>query len=460
VNQDGILSYFEAHPEWFGLIKGKRSSKLTGHATGDNYCTTNEEATRELANNVIANLKNGKYQYVDILNVWLLDNGGWCECENCAKLESRTDKLFNVMYVILKEMTKARAAGELSREVTISMCSYHETLPIPTVPLPDDFDYDHFMVTFFPIERCFVHSLSDPACTEINVFLNDFYFAWIQGDDRPYKGQVCIGEYYNVSSIMSLPVVFSTIMATDIPWYYKTGSRHFCYMHSPFDKWGTWTLNQSLMAALIWDTSLDADRFLEDYFSWYYPTTSEHARKYYQCLEKATANIKALKHYVGTEYGDHPVRTTVRGRLCNVSKELFPLDHLQYDVTKPVLNDGPDVTEMMSWMSRAGYEIEAALLESTDKKEQARILEDYKRYEYGMAMYRFYYHIIRTSMFHRKGNTALAKEEFCRVIHYKDVLEKIDDVPFSKSGGAPRNGYEATQCEKYFTYFEKRYGDK
>ena len=456
-DNDGKLSYYEAHPEWFGLISGKRSRHLEGTA-GDNYCTTNEEATHQLAKNIIISLKEGKYKYVDILNVWLLDNGKWCECDNCAKLKSRTDKLFNIMYVILKEMNNARKSGYLEREVVISMCAYHETLPAPTVPLPEDFDYDHFMITFFPIERCYVHCLSDSACTEINAYLNDFYMAWVQGDSRTYKGQVCVGEYYNVSSIMSLPAVFPEMMAADIPWYYKTGSRHFCYMHSPLKLWGTWTLNQSLLAALTWDTSVDTDAFLKDYFSLYYPTTSQYARRYYKLLENASSNIKALKHYVGTEYGEKPVRTTVRGRLTDFSQELFPLKHLQYDKVDNAMNDGPDITQMMDWMTQAGFEMEAALLACDNETEQARLLEDYNRYEYGMAMYRFYYHIIRTSIFQRKGSSVLAKNEFQRVVRYKEALERITDVPFSKSGGVARNGYEATQCENHFDYFDKLYG--
>ena len=112
----------------------------------------------------------------------------------------------------------------------------------------------------------------------------------------------------------------------------------------------------------------------------------------------------------------------------------------------------------MLFRSKAGFEIEAAILVCDNDTEQSRLMEDYTRYEYGMAMYRFYYHIIRTSLFHRKGNSVLAKNEFQRVQRYKEVLERITDVPFSKSGGVARNGYEATQCEKYFDYFYKLHG--
>src|SRR5439155_9869248 len=42
-DRDGQLSYFEAHPEWYALRGGKRSSDIVGDR-GDNFCTSNEDA--------------------------------------------------------------------------------------------------------------------------------------------------------------------------------------------------------------------------------------------------------------------------------------------------------------------------------------------------------------------------------------------------------------------------------
>ena len=49
-NGDGKLAYFEAHPEWYALRNGKRSDNIQDE-TGDNFCTSNAGARKELAKN-------------------------------------------------------------------------------------------------------------------------------------------------------------------------------------------------------------------------------------------------------------------------------------------------------------------------------------------------------------------------------------------------------------------------
>ena len=271
-NGDGKLTYFEAHPEWYGLRNGKRSDKAD-ISPGDNYCTSNMDANKELARNLVQSLIDGQWKNVDIVNIWMLDNGKWCECENCRKQGIFSDRLMDVAYVVQKEIQKAQKERRLNRQVLLATLAYHETLPPPERPLPKDFDYDHFSVTFFVIERCYVHTIADPACTEINQFLLENYQGWTMGQDRNYKGSIMIGEYYNVSSFKSLPIVFPSIMAADIPWYYQTGTRHLNYMHTPTHVWGTWTLNQYLYARLLWNVETETDALLNEFFKRYYPTT-------------------------------------------------------------------------------------------------------------------------------------------------------------------------------------------
>jgi len=76
--------FFEAHPEWYGLFKGKRSDRINGFPA-ENYCTSNKDATKELAKNLVQSLIDGPWKNVDIANFWMLDVGTWCECENCKK---------------------------------------------------------------------------------------------------------------------------------------------------------------------------------------------------------------------------------------------------------------------------------------------------------------------------------------------------------------------------------------
>jgi hypothetical protein len=284
---------FEAHPEWYGLRRGKRSAKID--EAGDNYCTSNPDATRELAQNLVRSLSDGAWRNVDIVNFWMMDNGKWCECDVCARQGPYTDRLFDVCYAVQKAIQKAQREGRLHRKVLLASLAYHEILAPPSRRLPADF-------------RTF------------------------------------------------------------------------------------------------------------------YPTTSHHAREFYRHLEQATANFKPFKHYAGKDF------YSLRRRLTVDSLELFPLKHLHYDAYHPETDDGQDVVEIVDGMRVARKELDAALLECRDKAEAARLLEDDLRFAYGEAMVSFYYHLVRTTLLHRRGEAMLARREFGRVEHYADRLRSVTDL--------------------------------
>jgi len=457
-DKDGKLSYFEAHPEWYGLKDGKRNPHVS-EWQGTSFCTSNEDARKEFARRVVEQFISGEWQYVDVLNFWMLDGGKkcWCTCDKCKADGAYSDKIFMVGYDILKELKRVRDAGMLNHRVEISVIAYWETLSPLTRPLPDDYDYDNSSVTFFPIGRCYAHSFADPACTEVNQGQLEAYQGWTMGKGRYYKGSVFIGEYYNISAFKSLPVVFTKIMAADIPWYYRTGARHFHYMHTPTKLWGTWTLNQSLMAALLWNVDLDSSKFVDNYFDSYYPTTKETTRKVYEQLEIASANIKALKHNVSCGRWGY----SLNSRMLKGDFDMFEIDHLKYNETHPLLNDAPDIVEMVDAMELAKKYLDQSLIDCKNLIEQQRLLEDKRRFDYGYKMYQYIYHMVRTSMFHKKGDKLMAVREFKIVEKYADQLKKIVDLVnvASEHSNAP-NGFEATQSIKIFNEFKKLYGEK
>jgi len=454
-NGNGKLTLFEAHPEWFGLYEGKRTEN-TQTIGGVNYCTSNPDATHELVKNMVQALIDGQWQYGDIAKLNMLDVGKWCDCENCRRQGTYTDRLFHLAHAILTEIKEARQEGRLKREVILTASAYSETLPPPTQPLPEGFDYDHFYLFFAVIPRCYAHPLADPACTEFNQDILEHYQGWTEGQGRYYTGQIFIVEYYNVSSFKSLPVVFPRIMAADIPWYYRTGARHLDYMHVPTRLWGTWTLNQYMLARLLWNTQTDADQLLDEYFRRYYPTTSEHTRKFYEHLEKASANIKAMKHSAG--YGRK--KYSLRWVLADESKELFPKDHFHYEEHHPLVNDGPDMVEIMEAVRQARQELEESLLTCSNDIEKQRLLEDERRFSYGEGVYNYYYHMVRTAMFDRQGDKIKARDEFNKVKEQADKLKEIVDlVQVSSEGANAKDGFDAARIRKEYDFFQKKYGN-
>jgi len=451
---DGKLSYFEVHPEWFGLQNGKRSDKIT-EGSGDNYCTSNPDATAELVRNIVANFVDGCWRYVDVLNLWMLDGGKWCECDNCKRQGTNTDRLMLVTDAVLKGLAKARAEGRLKREVEISTLAYHNTLSPPAKPLPADFDYPHCSVTFFPIERCYVHPLADPTCTEINADLADAYRGWATGPGRHYTGPIFVGEYYNVSSLKSLPNLYTHIMAADIPWYYRNGARHFHYMHTPTSLLGTWTLNQYLMARLLWNVEADADKLLDEYFARYYPTTSAETRSFYRELEYATANCKAYKHYIHV----NGKGWALRNALQDTKREIFFIDHLHYEPHHPTLNDGPDLVEIVDAMHRARRHLDDALLNCRNATERARLTEDERRFAYGESMIDFIYQMARIAMLQRQNDPDQARRSFALAERQAAILEQIVDlVQVSSAHANAANGLDASGLTSVYKVYKDRYG--
>ena len=126
-NGDRKLTFFEAHPEWYRLIKGKRRTQKT--YPEDNFCTTNKDACKELAKNLVQNLITGSWTNVDIVNFWMNDEGGWCECDNCKKIPVLSDRLFQVVYTVQKEIEKAQKEKRLNRKVLLASPGLHGNSP-------------------------------------------------------------------------------------------------------------------------------------------------------------------------------------------------------------------------------------------------------------------------------------------------------------------------------------------
>ncbi len=113
-NNDGILSYSEAHPDWYGLIDGKRDF-VTKYKYGTNLCTSNRHAVNELADNFIDDLIEGKWSQADMINFWLSDVGKWCQCSQCRALGSPTDRMLQLVHQVREKINKAMEEARLKQ---------------------------------------------------------------------------------------------------------------------------------------------------------------------------------------------------------------------------------------------------------------------------------------------------------------------------------------------------------
>ena len=122
-NKDGKLSYFEAHPEWFPLVGGRRVPGI-GESAGTNLCTSNADALTEFTKNYVQALVDGIYRGADVVNFWALDQGKWCECPACKAQGIPTDRNLRMVYRLDQQVKQARREGKLHRPIEIRFLAY------------------------------------------------------------------------------------------------------------------------------------------------------------------------------------------------------------------------------------------------------------------------------------------------------------------------------------------------
>ncbi len=451
-NSKKMVTYFDAHPEWFALINGKRSSRdeniraTEGYYTGDNICTSNAGAVKELAKNMLESLNTGDYRYCDYLNLWAYDNGTWCECENCINTGNLSRRMLILAYDINKIIKKAYKNGETGRRIKLVVPIYHETLEPPDIQLPDDFDYEHIIITYFPIERCYAHNIDDESCTETNLQLKKLYEKWTDPKNGYYAGDIFIGEYYNVSSFASLPFLFTDSMMNDIPYYFRTGTRHLYYMHISARNWGMLMLNNCVLSGLFKSINFDIKEFFNELYSKFYPVTGEKMKKFHEFLKKASVNSKYLKHYQFAEDGS---KLSLIGKI--VEEEKFPLKHCKFNSRTNDPNNSLSFSETMDLLEKASVFIYEAEQEATGI-ESERIVIEKMRYDYGLKVMRFIYNytILRMAVDNHK------KE---KVYEYFNILEKIRIELMEISKPLEEMKYECPWYENAYkaTWHDKSY---
>ena len=427
---NGQLTNFEAHPEWYGLRGGKRSDRIHGDG-GDNFCTSNMDAMHEWTKNAVEDLVDGRYKDATIMNAWALDGGKWCECEHCKALGSPTDRNILLVYHYAQAIKQAQAEGLINRPVRLLFLAYADVLEPPTRPLPDDFDYDMCIATYFPIVRCYVYNFDDPACSR-NANYNKHLLGWAVDPDRHYKGQICIGEYYNVSGYKCLPICYMHTMENDIPYYYSAGARHFHYMHCTTKNWGNKALTNWQMARQLWEPGVDCAALWKDYFGGRYGPAKEPMRRFYAALEKMFCNVSEMK------YG-------LARRLDRGVENLFPNNRLKYEKTAFDEDDGPDLVEILAYGAQCREIIDGVLGTALPERIKARVAEDERMFTYGERTVQFFDALCRTYALVRAGKQAEAREPFKQAQDLAAVL-KADtaSTQFSSSHASAPDALTAT----------------
>lgn len=439
---DGKLTYFEAHPEWFPLVKGKRVIDIRGDG-GTNYCTSNRHATDEFMKNYVQALVDGPYRHADVVRFWTLDGGRWCTCPACKALGTPTDRNLLLVHRLDQAIKAARRAGKIHRPLIIRFLAYADVLDPPSRPLPEGFDYQTCSATFFPIVRSYVYAFDDARSRRNARYMSRLH-GWMIDPNRHYRGKLCLGEYYNVSGYKCLPICFMHTMARDVPTYHRLGARHFHYMHCTTANMGNKALTNYQMARQLWSVKTDCEALWGDYFARRYGPAAGTMRQFYEALEKMFANVSELKYNLAR-------------RINADAAELFHSSELRYDRKAGLTCNGPTFVEIVAHGQTCRKLIDQALAGTCPPRVRQRIAEDERLFTYGERTIAYYHACIRVRQALQAKRVAEARKHLAEAVRLAELLRKdTRSTRHSSSHANASNAFTASRATKAIDRLKQR----
>jgi hypothetical protein len=452
--QPGGGTLFETHPEWFAQVKGERT-----RAQAHRYqpCFSNPGALDHLARHVVGHCAHD-WRETDYQNLWLFDTwAGWCECDACQALGNDADRYLHVLAAVRRGLDAAHAGGRLSRPPPgLVLVAYEGTpsLDGPSRPIPPELRDGRDCALYAPINRCYAHSLADPACDELNGHYARTLGEWGRVADQ---FPLAVVEYYNVSKFEDLPVLFTRTMGADFRHYHAVGVRGMTYMHLPVALWGFRALTQRLFAALAWDPQADVAALVSDYLHHWYGPAAAVMRRCYDHLESAYANITAWRNWLERSVNR---RLLAWDGVTRPIEPLFVLRHLQPDGAEPP-GEAIGPGESMRHLDAAAAALTEALALPVPAAVRRRLEEDERFLRYGDASFRLYDAVARLYEAERLGREDEARATWPEVAHHAATLRAMW-VPFDYVYPGPgvrcRDGLARTQLTDLIDRLRERYG--
>ncbi len=275
-------TYFKDHPEWFSLIKGKRT---TDHAQ---LCLTNEEMRKELVKNLRIRLRQNPA--ATIASVSQNDWHGNCQCPKCAAIEKAEESPAGLMLRFVNSV-----AADIEKEfpnVAISTLAYQYTRKPPKLTKPRP----NVIVRLCSIECSFSRPLAD----ERNKKFRDDIVGWSKIADRLYIWDYTTNFRHHIMPHPNLRVLRPNV---------KFFADH--NVKGIFEQ-GAYTTNGAemaelrawVLAKLLWNPNLDGRKLIDEFIAGYYGPAAPHIKAYLNVTHDA---VEAASDHLGC-FSEHTAK--------------------------------------------------------------------------------------------------------------------------------------------------------
>jgi len=254
--------YFQDHPEYYALVDGKRR--------GDDaqLCLTNPDVLRLTIQTVLKWID--QHPTASIFSVSQNDTRGWCECDNCQRIEqeeggAHSGPILRFVNAVAAEVGKTHP----DKLIDTLAYWYSEPPPLKVRPLPN------VRIRLCPIGVCEAHPYE--RCEHDRYFLNDLQ-GWAKITDQLY-----IWHYVTNFAHYLMPFPDFDELAADIPLYKKNGVVGIFLEGdaSPGGGGENAELRSYVMARVLWNPNVNVDETVNEFMAAYYGKAARVMRAYF-----------------------------------------------------------------------------------------------------------------------------------------------------------------------------------
>lgn len=271
--------YFADHPEYFEMRNGERYNDAEeGFIKTGQLCLSNGELRHTLTENALTMLRNHPSPRI----ISISQNDSWaeeygCQCNNCAAVNEEEGSPAGLLLLAVNEA--AEAIAEEYPDVKVDTLAYRYTRHTPANIRPAD----NVIVRLCSIECDFSHPLASAENSEFNKLL---------GEWSKISGELAVWNYVANFSNFLLPHPNISNLAEDLRYLQKMGVVNI------FEQGDCWTggkagdfpaLRAWVISKLMWDTSRDQDKLINEFLAGYYGDAAPYLRRYIDLLETAAA---------------------------------------------------------------------------------------------------------------------------------------------------------------------------
>ena len=265
-------TYFDKHPEWFGVRNGERSRN--SHVV---FASSNADAVKTLTTNVRDYLR--VHPEIDIFDLWPPDGAQWSEASEDVALGSPTERQMLLLNQVANELKP-----EFPR-LRIQFIAYQTYVTAPSIHKPTK----GILMEFCPIDRSFESALYEGADPQ-----NEEYFhalqGWLHGVIDP--SSVSIYSYITKYSWRSLPILIPHLIVDEIRRYESMGLGGLATYSEP-GSWAAFELDHYITARALWNPDMDVSREVASYADVRYGAAGKSVGKYLKLVEEV------IPHAVG-----------------------------------------------------------------------------------------------------------------------------------------------------------------